>query len=411
MGLEPVIYPFLFIGIFFESFLLVTFLSKPAREHRRSMQNAATPKVAIIVPCWNEEMTIAGTIESLLALDYPKENLSIILVNDGSTDATPSVVDRFSAHPQITALHKENGGKFTAMNLGIAHTGDAEIVGFLDADSLVAPDALREIVAQFYDSKLAAVTASMSIHQPRTMLQRMQHAEYSLGIAFNHILASINGLHVTPGPFSFYRRSLFPTIGLFRHAHLAEDMEMALRIQRAGMKIGNALRARVYTKGPPTLKKLIKQRVRWITGFLRNILFDYRDLLGTRHNSVIGTLTIPLAFVTIFGTLILFPLGISTLILNGIHAFSVIQAAPLSYVFSLHPFSWFYAPITATMVFSIVVTGSILSWMIIGKTISRTPGKLLPNIAVYLLLYGFVAPLWLIRSVSDVARGIPTTWR
>ena len=66
---------------------------------------------------------------------------------------------------------------------------------------------------------------------------------------------------------------------------------MAMRIQRAGLSIGNAVRARVYTKGPPTLPKLMKQRVRWTTGFLRNLLFEYRDLLGRQKNSVLGLLT------------------------------------------------------------------------------------------------------------------------
>ena len=204
MNPEVLAYPFLFIAIFFESFVLVTFLSKPARDRRLLVaKQTPTPKVAIIVPCWNEETTVAGTVESLLALDYPADKLSLILVNDGSADGTGAAIDRFAAHPRITALHKENGGKYTAMNLGIAHAGDAEIIGFLDADSFVAPDALREVADAFNEPGTMAVTASMSIHQPRTLLQRMQYAEYTLAITLRHVFASINGLYVTPGPFSF----------------------------------------------------------------------------------------------------------------------------------------------------------------------------------------------------------------
>ncbi|HQT82565.1 MAG TPA: glycosyltransferase family 2 protein, partial [Candidatus Paceibacterota bacterium] len=349
MSPETLVYPFLFLAIFFESFLLVTFLSKPARDRRlaSTRQAAATPRVAIVVPCWNEETTVAGTVESLLALDYPADKLSLVLVDDGSTDRTSAVIDRFAEHPHITALHKENGGKYTAMNLGIAHAKDAEIIGFLDADSFVASDALREITTAFAEPETMAVTASMSIHQPRTILQRMQYAEYAFAITLRHVFASINGLYVTPGPFSFYRRTVFDRLGPFKHAYLAEDMEMAMRMQRAGFNIGNALRARVYTKGPPTLPKLITQRVRWTTGFLRNIAFDYRDLIGGKGNAVLGLFVLPLGLIAIGGGIAIFALTVTEVVQRALHALSVVQAAPLSYAFTPHPFSWFYLPVTA----------------------------------------------------------------
>lgn len=412
---EALTYPFIFLALYFESFLLVTFLSKPARDRRApSIAGGAiaVPPVAIIVSVWNEETTIAGTIESLLALEYPEDKLSLILVNDGSTDGTAAVIDRFAEHPQITAVHKpENGGKFTAMNIGIGHAEHAELIGFLDADSFVAPDALREIVQAFGDQDVAAVTASMSIHKPQTILQRMQYAEYTLSITLRHAFASINSLYVTPGPFSFYRRSVFAKIGLFKHAYLAEDMEMAMRMQRAGMKIGNAIRARVYTKGPPTFRRLLRQRIRWTTGFLRNVLFDYRDLIGNRQNAALGLLILPLGIVAIGAGIILFVLAITQLASRGYHAFSLMQTVPLSYTFTWHPVTWFYLPFTMTTLLGFTLTISIFTWMIIGKHISRTPGKLAFNAFVYLLLYGVVTPIWLVYSVSDVALGTRTPWR
>ncbi|MBU6214393.1 glycosyltransferase [Patescibacteria group bacterium] len=411
MGVETLTYPFLFIAIFFESFLLVTFLSKPARASRAKSIAPTAPNVAVIVPVWNEETTLAGTIDSLLALDYPAEKLSIILVNDGSTDATPAVIDRFAHHPQITALHKENGGKFSAMNLGVEHARGAELIGFLDADSFVAPDSLREIVAAFDASRVAAVTASMAVHEPQTFMQRMQYAEYTLAITLRHVLASLNGLYVTPGPFSFYRRSVLAELGPFKHAHLAEDMEMAMRLQRAGYAIGNAIRARVYTKSPPTLPKLVKQRVRWTTGFLRNILFDYRDLIGIRKNAVLGMFVLPLALITIGGGIFIFMFSMTQILFEGLHTLSIVQAAPLSYAFVWRPFSWYDVPATAPELLGVALLVVTLGWMVVGKRLSRIPGKLAPNLLAYLAFYWIVAPLWLIRSVSDVARGARTTWR
>jgi len=411
---EMLTYPFIFMALYFESFLLVTFLSKPARDRRAPAATpmlTTTPQVAIIVSVWNEESTVGGTIESLLALEYPKDKLSLILVDDGSTDNTPAVIDQFAAHPQITALHKEHAGKFAAMNAGIECAKDAELIGFLDADSFVAPDALSEMVSAFADPAISAVTASMSIHKPRTILQRMQYAEYSLSITLRHAFASIDSLYVTPGPFSFYRRSVFTEIGLFKHAYLAEDMEMAMRMQRAGMRIGNAIRSRVYTKGPATLGRLVKQRVRWTTGFLRNALFDYRDLIGNPKNATLGLMVLPLGLMAIGAGIFLFVLSITQIAQHGFHMFTLVQTVPLSYTFSWHPVAWFYLPITMTTLLAATLMCSVLSWMIVGKHISKTPGKLFLNVIVYLVLYGVVTPIWLIYAVSDVARGAATTWR
>src|SRR3989344_3934234 len=83
----------------------------------------------------------------------------------------------------------------------------------------------------------------MSVHEPKNILELMQYAEYLFGIAQRHTLASINGLYVTPGPSSFYRRAIVMAVGGFRTGHQVEDMEMALRLQRHGYTIENAPRA------------------------------------------------------------------------------------------------------------------------------------------------------------------------
>jgi cellulose synthase/poly-beta-1,6-N-acetylglucosamine synthase-like glycosyltransferase len=153
----------------------------------------------------------------------------------------------------------------------------------LDADSFVAPDALREIIGYFDDPKVAAVTAAMSVYDPQTWLEKIQHVDYIHGITMRHVISSLNGLYVTPGPFSFYRRAIILELGGFQKGHSTEDLEMALRIQRAGYLIENAPRARVYTKTPRTIAGLIKQRTRWTTGFLRNVIYDYADMITLRH--------------------------------------------------------------------------------------------------------------------------------
>ncbi len=412
MHWEVVAYPFIFLGLYFEVFMLLTFLSAPARLRRDRPAATHTPKVAIIVPCWNEESTIGGTVESLLALDYPTSELRIILVNDGSTDNTRAVMDSYLNHPHVTVIHKENGGKHTAINAGIAIATDCEFIGCLDADSFVAPDALREMIAAFDDPKVAASTPAMSVFEPKNLLERMQNAEYIFGIALRHALSAVNGIYVTPGPFSLYRRSVLEVVGGFRHAHQAEDMEMALRLQRAGYEIENSPRARVYTKVPRSVPKLIKQRTRWTTGFLRNVLTDYRDLVGNPRYGVLGLLVLPLGFVAVWGGVTLFALALYLLGSNLAHTYSVASGIPL--IYTLTPrFSveWFYAPITFITVISIVVMVISTTFILMGQHVSRTKSDLAMSILGYALLYGFIAPFWLVRALADVGTGRRRAWR
>ena len=412
MNPELLAYPFLFIAIYIESFILVTFLSKPAREARTRMNGTATPAVAIIVPCWNEAATVEATCNSVLALQYPKEKLEVILVDDGSTDATPQIMARFADHPQVRIIHKENGGKHTALNAGIASTR-AELVGCLDADSLVEPDALYKIVACFEAPEIVAATAAMSVHKPKNILQHMQNAEYSFGITLRHTFASVNGLYVTPGPFSFYRKEVVEKLGGFRYGHQTEDMEMALRIQQAGYKIDNAPLARVYTKAPGTLAGLIKQRTRWVSGFIRNILGEYRGLIGSRFHGVLGMLVLPTAIAGIASGVMLFALMVFLFVQNTISALELRAGIPLSYAFLPKGgmLDWFYVPASFFLLLVAVVLLASITLIVIGRRISKTPGSLTFGIISYSFLYGMIVPLWLIRATSDVALGKRRGWR
>jgi cellulose synthase/poly-beta-1,6-N-acetylglucosamine synthase-like glycosyltransferase len=411
MNAELLIFPCLVIALYFEVFVLVTFLSAPARAGRARTASTSTPRVAIVVPCFNEASTVAGTARSLLALEYPKDRLQIVLVNDGSTDGTKEAMEEFRGNPQVTIVHKENGGKHTAINAGIEIAEGAEIVGCLDADSFVAPDALREIIASFDNPKVAASTAAMSVHKPHTIIEHMQNAEYILGIALRHILASVNGLYVTPGPFSLYRRDIVRSLGGFRHAHQAEDMEMALRMQRAGLIIENAPRARVYTKAPRSIPRLIKQRTRWTTGFLRNVLYEYRDLVGNPQYGVLGVIVLPMAVFALVSGMALFGIVIIEIVRQVVSTLLIINGVPLSYFFSIRPFEWFFLPITNLALLTIVVLFTVGGLTLIGKFVSKTEGKIGLGLFAHAFIYGLVAPLWIIRAVADVATGTRRSWR
>src|SRR3990167_5785252 len=127
---ESVTYVLLFIALYFEVFLLVTFLEK--RRQKSTVGFLKTDsmdllRTCIVIPCFNEARSLAGTIESVLALNYPKELLEVIVVDDGSTDRTLAIAKEFESKG-VRVFHKENGGKHTALNLALAQT-NAELIG------------------------------------------------------------------------------------------------------------------------------------------------------------------------------------------------------------------------------------------------------------------------------------------
>jgi cellulose synthase/poly-beta-1,6-N-acetylglucosamine synthase-like glycosyltransferase len=242
----------------------------------------------------------------------------------------------------------------------------------------------------------------------------MQNAEYIFGIALRHSLSSVNGLYVTPGPFSFYRSDIFRKLGGFRHGHSTEDMEMALRIQQAGFKIGNAPRARVYTKAPYSLPGLLKQRTRWTTGFIKNIFGDYWHLVGNRSHGVLGMIVLPTALVAIVSGITLFCIAI---LKTSLHIVTLVQTRsgiPLSYSLVPHmsiSLDWFYVPSSFYFVLAVITVLASLGLIAVGKRISQTPGNLAFGVISYALLYGLIVPIWLLRATTDVARGIERSWR
>jgi cellulose synthase/poly-beta-1,6-N-acetylglucosamine synthase-like glycosyltransferase len=237
--------------------------------------------------------------------------------------------------------------------------------------------------------------------------------EYLFGIALRHTLSSVNGLYVTPGPFSLYRRAVIEELGGFRFGYQTEDMEMALRIQRAGYRIENAPRARVYTKVPTTIPSLIRQRTRWISGFIRNMNYDYRDLIFSKRHEALGMIVLPLSLLAIASGILMFVLMISMTIYRAIHAYLVHRGIPFTFDFFNHlpSLDWFYLPASFYLLIIIAMISITLFMIVVGKRISHTPGPIMRGILPYLFVYGLIAPLWLIRATVDVITNKKRGWR
>ncbi len=404
----------LFSSLFFEVVLLITYFE--IREKIRFENDGLGksplnfPTVSIIVPCFNEALTVSKTIHSLLHLDYPQDKLSIVVVNDGSTDNTLEVLKEFNGNPQINIFTKENeGSKFAALNFALERIS-TDLVGCLDADSFVDSEALRRMIPYFDDAETMAVTPSIKVFEPKSVLQHVQKIEYNWGIFLRHMLAEMNALYVTPGPFSIFRTKIFAEIGGYRHAHHTEDMEMALRLHKNGYKITNSHGAYVYTVTPAQFPALYKQRVRWSYGFLNNAI-DYKDMLFNKKYGNIGIFVLPIAIFSMFSTIY----AMSNMIWNTFNKLGEVatRVSAVGFGFGVPSFTfdWFF--INTGISSFIASTVLLVTFFLLYLSLKVSEGKARPSKALfyYLTIYMFIVPLWLARSIFNTIFRKKSTWR
>ncbi len=408
--LQGLMYPFLFLSMYFQILLLTSFFenSKKIRDEE-SLEVTHYPTVTIAVPCWNEEKTLAGTLDSLLALDYPKEKLSIVVVDDGSKDNTLAIARSYEERfpKNVRAITKQNGGKHTAVNLALS-LSSSDLFGCLDADSFVAPGALRTIVSYFEHHKEAkAVTPCIHIKSPKTLIQRLQAIEYLMGVFLRKSFGQLDAIQVTPGPFSILKRDVFDTIGNYRKAHNTEDYEITLRMHKAHYKIMNSHKALVYTVGPATFRGFFYQRLRWARGFLENSL-DYRELFFKKEYGNFGMFTLPMAFLFVFYGLYAALFSLYTLI----HHYTQTVTRWLSV--GIHPkmptLDFFYFNTTITAFVVMVMLMMFLFTIYIGNTLSDDQQELYRNFPVFFVLYPLIVPLFLSRAVFDTFTNRKNEW-
>lgn len=402
------VYACLFLGLYFEVFLLISFLEKKP-EVKTTARPARYPSVVILVPCWNKAATLGATVRSILALDYPKDKLSVLIIDDGSTDGTFEAAQEFAHEPQVRVLQKKNeGSKFAALNFGLAET-DSELVGCLDADSFVAPDALLEVVKKFEsDKEIMAVTPAMRVQSPRNLLELMQAVEYTFGVFYRKMFDNLSAITVLPGPFSFYRRSVFEKIGSFRRAHHTEDMEMAFRMHANGLKIANAHTALVSTKVPPKLGGLIRQRVRWSRGFLENSR-DYSFMFFNPRFGNMGLLALPFGFAAFMAGLYTAGYALVSMLSALTTRALDLWATGIPPRFALPHFDWFFIN-TSMLTFLVLITLVLmLVAILIGSRIAHNKLSVY-SLASYFMLFGFIAPVWLMRAVWDTVTARDNGW-
>jgi len=304
------LYALWLILTFFFSLSMVTFIKNRGIFHAQRPEISEKPPVAIIVPAYNEEANIANTIESVLSINYPRDCFEVVIINDGSKDGTGEICRKYAGEGLITYLENNpNIGKAASLNRGIEYA-DTEYVICIDADTVIEKDIIQKTLPYFDSDDVAAVTSAIKVKNPKTWMQKIIEVEYAVGNGFyNKIWSLLNCMFVTPGQFSIYRREKVLEVGGFDRNNLVEDMELAYRMNKAGMKIAVCTSATAHTVVPATVKDFYYQRKRWYTGTIQTIL-KHRDVVFNPGLGSFGTYFVPFNY---GGTVLAIMLSISFL--------------------------------------------------------------------------------------------------
>ncbi|WP_165481221.1 glycosyltransferase family 2 protein [Legionella jordanis] len=353
------------------------------------------PRVAVIIPAWNEAMVLEHTIHILLQIDYPLSALRIYIIDDGSTDATADILQKKSQEypEQVFYVRKEGGGmgKAHAVNYGlkiVLNEDWAQAVLFIDADVSFKKDVLRRLVRHLADPEVGAVTGYIKVGNRNTnYITRSIGYEYIVSQSIARRAQNVLGVVacLAGGAQLHTRENILALGGQINTTTLAEDTYTTFATQTLGKKVlyeGNAF---VYAEEPKTIIDVWKQRFRWargniqITKAFKNVWF--------RKNSNLGNLLFGIIWFCVILTPIIMIL--SAIGLVGLFFLSKEHSAHIFfYLASLSLFVYLY-----TTLYAIIVDRktSRLSWL---------EGILYPGIISLSILLFSINPEFVLRQLN-----------
>jgi poly-beta-1,6-N-acetyl-D-glucosamine synthase len=257
------------------------------------------PDVMLLVAAYNEEGSIAETLDYALRADYPG-SFAITVADDGSTDRTREIVAEYAGRdPRVRLLAFDHGGKANALNAALA-TVNAPLVSTIDADTLLMPYSLKRAVARMLTSPpdTVAVAGAVLVRNSReNLLTRAQEWDYFLGIAsVKRGQALLQGTLVAQGAFSVYDTTALKFAGGWPN-RIGEDIVLTWRMLLQGGRCVFEPTAVAFTEVPSSWAAFARQRRRWARGMiegLRDHGFSLVKRMDFYSHSVAGNFLFPL---------------------------------------------------------------------------------------------------------------------
>ncbi len=248
------------------------------RPHRREPLELP---VTFIIPAYNEEGVIAEKIENILGLDYPATLREIIIIADGSSDRTVEIVAGY-AEQGVQCLHQpERQGKIAAMNRAVPHA-HGDVLIFSDANAMMEPDSIRQLLPNFADPKVACVSGEKRI-RPAAGVQAEGESAYWRYEAFMKRADSlVNTAIGAVGEFFAIRRELYRPL---ETDNLIEDFVLAMRLVMDGWRVVYEPGAITWEEASPSLQGEWRRRARMAAGGFQAI-GRLRRLLSPRYGLV-----------------------------------------------------------------------------------------------------------------------------
>ena len=358
------------------------------------------PLVSVLIPCFNEEKVIAGSIARILESTWAR--LEVIVLDDGSTDSTAAEVERAYAHEGRVKLYRfPNGGKATALNRGLT-IAQGEVVVALDADTLFAPDTIGQLVRWFADPEIGAVAGNALVGNRVNLITRWQALEYVTAQNLERrALAALGAVTVVPGAVGAWRRSALQTLGGFPEDTLAEDQDLTMAVQQSGWRVEFDPEARAYTEAPDTLAGLLKQRFRWSFGTLQCV-WKHREAMFSLKHPALGFVALPQIWLFQIFLALAAPLVDLAVIYS-------IGAALLDRMF--HPVEWSPDKLTSSLLYWAAFILVDISACALGMALERrAPWRDLVWIPVQRFGYRQLMYYVVIKAVFTAVRGPLVGW-